>query len=572
MKQLLKYMMKYWYLYLFAGASLILGVVMDVATPLITERIVDDVILGGCRELLTSMLVLLLVLGIGKGIFKYLEEFTGDVIGVSVGRDIRRDLFDHIEKMSVGFFDRFGVGELMSRIGRDVDRVWDAAGYLGLLCVEAIVHTVFVIVCMLRISPVLTLIPLCIMPIVAGIAIHLEKKLDKGYDELSEITAELNTVAEENLAGVRTVKAFSREDYEMEKFRRHNGKYYDRNMTIDRAMANNDTAISFLTKLLLVLSVTVGGILVVWDKITLGQLSAFMGYANNIVWPMEILGWVTNSLAAGLASMKKINRIMEEGSQLPEAENPVKPEKTEGNVRFEHVDFQVQGREILSDVSFDLPAGKTLEVMGMTDSGKTTLVQLLQRLYDVTGGAIFVDGVDIREMDIHALRESQAVISQDVFLFSDTVQDNMAVGRRREMEQLEIVPASRAADADEFIQRLPQKYATVIGERGVGLSGGQKQRISMARAFARKAPILILDDATSALDMETERQVQKNLNQMEGMTKIIIAHRISSARNADEIIVLQEGRIAERGTHESLLALKGQYYETYMAQYGEISA
>ncbi|MCD7806118.1 MAG: ABC transporter ATP-binding protein/permease [Lachnospiraceae bacterium] len=571
MKQLLRYMLKYWYLYLLAGGSLILGVVMDVASPLITERIVDDVIIGGKRELMVWLLILLLGLGIGKGIFKYLEEFIGDVIGVSVGRDIRRDLFDHIEKMSVDFFDQFGVGELMSRIGRDVDRVWDAAGYLGLLCAEAVVHTVFVIVCMLRISPVLTLIPVCIMPAVAWIAVRLEKKLDQGYDELSEITAELNTVAEENLAGVRTVKAFSREEYEMEKFRRHNGQYYDRNMAIDKAMADHDPAISFLTKLLLVFSVTVGGILVVNDKISLGQLSAFMGYANNIVWPMEILGWVTNALAAGLASMKKINKIMSESSQLPAAQNPVKPEKIEGHVCFSHVDFQVQDKQILSDISFDLPAGKTLGVMGMTGSGKTTLVQLLQRLYDVTGGAVFIDGMDIREMDLHTLRGCQALVAQDVFLFSDTVRDNIAIGRRKEMEQLEIIPAGQMADADEFIQRLPQKYETVIGERGVGLSGGQKQRISMARAFVRKAPILILDDATSALDMETERQVQRNLKQMEGMTKIIIAHRISSVRNADEILVLQDGRIAERGTHESLLAQKGRYYETWMAQYGEIS-
>ncbi|MCD7862705.1 MAG: ABC transporter ATP-binding protein/permease [Lachnospiraceae bacterium] len=567
MKQLMKYMMRYWYLYLFAGGSLILGIVMDVLSPLITQRIVDDVILDGQTKLLMPLLILFLILGIGKGIFKYLEEFTGDVIGISVARDIRRDLFDHIEKMSVSFFDKFGVGELMSRIGRDVDRVWDAAGYVGLLCVEAAVHTVFVLVCMLRISPVLTLIPLYIMPIVAVIAFHLEKELDQGYESLSEITASLNTVAEENLAGVRTVRAFSREDYEMEKFRRYNDQYYERNMSIDRAMITHDPSISFLTKLLLVLSVTVGGVLVVREEITLGQLSAFMSYANNIVWPMEILGWVTNSLAAGLASMKKINKIMDESSQLPLAKASVKPENIQGNIRFDHVSFEIEGRKILSDICIDLPAGKTLGIMGMTGSGKTALVQLLQRLYDVTDGTILIDGIDIREMDLRTLRESQALIAQDVFLFSDTVQDNIAVGRRKDMETLEIVPACRAADADSFIERLPEQYRTVIGERGVGLSGGQKQRISMARAFVRKAPILILDDATSALDMETERRVQQNLAQMEGMTKIIIAHRISSVRNADEIIILQDGRIAERGTHARLLEQKGLYYETWKAQY-----
>ena len=569
MKNLAKYMVKYWYLYLFAMVCLVLGILLDVAAPRVIERIIDDVIVGGDQGILMGLLIALFLLGTGRGLFKYLQEFTGDVIGLRISVDIRRKLFAHIESMSMGFFEKNNTGELMARVKEDVERIWEAVGFMGLMCVEAVVHTIIVILCMVRISPLLTLIPLCIMPIVGYIAVRLEKNLDKVYDEISEENARLNTVAQENLTGVRTVKAFSRERHEIEKFRKRNGHYYNLNMSLAKTMAKYSPNISFMTKMLLLLSVSVGGLFVMQERISLGQLGAFIEYANNIVWPMEILGWVTNSMAAAVASNKKINRILAEEPQIVSPPQPKTLAAVRGELEFRHVSLAFDKQKVLEDISFTLPAGKTLGIMGMTGAGKTTIVHLIERFYDVTEGAVLLDGVDVRRLDLKQLRSAAAVVMQDVFLFSDTVGENIRIGSRDWMEPHHMEQAARAADAHGFVSRLPQGYDTVIGEKGVGLSGGQKQRISIARALARRAPILILDDSTSALDMETEHEIQKQLEELRGVTKLIIAHRISAVRHADEILVLQEGRIAERGTHESLLRQKGLYYDTFVAQYEE---
>lgn len=566
MKRIGKYMAKYWYMYLAAIVFLLLGILFDVAVPQVIQHIIDDVLIGGNHSILIWFLIALFILGAGRGIFKYLQEFTGDCIGVKISRDIRRTLFKHIEHMPMSFFAKNNTGELMARIKEDVERIWDAVGFVGLLCAEAIIHTIVVIVCMLRISPILSLIPLCIMPIVGYIAIRLEKSLDKVYDDISEENAVLNTVAQENITGVRTVKAFSRESYEIQKFKKHNRRYYELNMNQARVMAKYNPNISFLTRVLLLLSVCAGGLLVVLSKISLGQLTAFIEYANNIVWPMEILGWVTNAMAAAVASNKKINKILDEVPDIQSPKEPETPEHINGHLTFSHVGYQSGSQDILSDISFDIPAGKTLGIMGMTGSGKSTLVNLTERFSDVTSGVIEIDGIDIRNMDLQQLRNSLAVVMQDVFLFSDTVNENIRIGNRDHLDADAIQNASAMASADEFVSKLPEGYDTVIGERGVGLSGGQKQRLSIARALAKDASILILDDATSALDMETEHELQQKLKDV-NCTKVIIAHRISAVRHADEIIILQDGKIAERGTHESLMQKRGLYYQTYSVQY-----
>ena len=569
MKSLTKYMAKYWYLYLFAMVCLVAAVLMDAAAPQVIGRIIDDVIVGGDDSVLIGLLIMLFVLGCGRGLFKYMQELTSDVVGVRISRDIRRRLFTHIESMSMGFFEKNNTGELMARVKEDVEHIWDAVGYVGLLCIEAVVHTAIVMICMVRISPLLTLIPLCIMPVVGYIAIRLEKGLDKVYDDISEENARLNTVAQESLTGVRTVKAFSREQYEIEKFKKSNGRYYELNMALAKTLAKYDPNISFLTKTLLILSVTAGGFLVVQGQISLGQLGAFMEYANNIVWPMEILGWVVNTLAAAVTSNKKINRILDEKAAITSPENPELLKEVKGELEFSHVSLKLQEQTVLEDVNFHLPAGKTLGIMGMTGSGKTSIVNLIERFHDVTEGEVRLDGVDVRRLDLGQLRASTAVVMQNVFLFSDTVGENIRIGSRSWMERPHMEEAAKAADAHGFVSELPEGYDTIIGEKGVGLSGGQKQRLSIARALAKNAPILILDDSTSALDMETEHEIQQQLKAKNDVTKLIIAHRISAVRYADEILILQEGRIAERGTHESLLRKKGLYYDTYVAQYEE---
>ena len=318
------------------------------------------------------------------------------------------------------------------------------------------------------------------------------------------------------------------------------------------------------------MTILVGGKFVITGEMSLGEMTAFVEYSMNIVWPMEMLGWLTNSFSSAVASNKKIRKIYQETSSIKEAEKPVMLENVKGKICFDHVSFhKADMYEILHDISFTLESGKTLGIMGATGAGKTSIVQLLQRMYDATEGTIFVDDVDVKELSLKQLRTNISYVMQDVFLFSDTINENIKLGKKKTVDFGTVRKASTDAQASGFIERMERKYDTVIGERGVGLSGGQKQRISIARALSKKDPILVLDDSTSALDMETEHLIQETLQELQNTTKIIIAHRISAVRNADEILVLQDGSIAERGTHESLLAKKGLYYETYLAQYGE---
>ncbi len=572
MKKLHSYLLGHWKGYLFAICSMIIAIVLDMIYPQITQKIVDDVIIGGKLELLTKLLTGIVVVGIGRSVFGYCKEFTFDKMSATIGTEMRKDLFAHIQTLSMSYFDNTNTGELMARVKDDIDKIWNALGYVGMLVIEVIIHVSFVLYCMFRLNWKLAFLPLTTMIICGTVAIVMERKLDKIYEEISEENAVLTTVAEENLAGVRTVKAFAREKYEIEKFKSHNKRYYDLNVSQAKTLVRYYPIFQFVGKALPVATTILGGVSVMNGTMSLGALVAFVEYSRNCTWPMEMLGWLTNDVSSAVASYKKIKKIYAQMAEIKDEEQPVTLEHVEGRVEFSHVSFVIEGKEILNDVSFLLPAGKTLGIMGATGSGKTSLIHLLQRFYDVTDGCIRVDDTDIRKLKLKQLRSNISVVLQDVFLFSDTIEENIRMGKRKKLEMEEIRNAAEDARAKSFIEKMEEQYDTVIGERGVGLSGGQKQRISIARALAKHAPILVLDDSTSALDMETEHEIQKTLNELEDTTKLIIAHRISAVRHADEIIYLQDGKIAERGTHEELLEKKGLYYQTYLAQYGSYLA
>lgn len=570
MKKLHTYIGRYMGGYLFAVFSMAAAIVLDMVYPVITKSIVDDVIQKGRVELLTRLLIGIVAVGIGRSIFGYCKEFYFDVLSSKIGTQIRKDLFRHIQTLSMDYFDNTNTGDLMARVKDDVDKIWNALGYVGMLMLEIIIHVTCVLYCMFRLNWKLTLIPFFTMLVCGITAIVMERRLNRIYENISEENAVLTTVAEESLAGVRTVKAFAREKFEIEKFMSHNRRYYELNISQSKVLVRYYPFFQFVGKALPVTMTIIGGVAVMNENMTLGALVAFIEYSRNCTWPMEMLGWLTNDLSSAIASYRKIKKIFAEKATVREEADAVALEKVEGCIQFENVSFSLEGKEILKEITFEVPAGKTVGIMGATGSGKSSLVNLLQRFYDATEGSVKIDGVDVSCLTLQQLRSSISVVLQDVFLFSDTIEENIRMGQRNRLPADEIRKAADNARAREFIEKMDEQYATVIGERGVGLSGGQKQRISIARALAKHSPILVLDDSTSALDMETEHEIQQMLNALKDTTKVIIAHRISAVRHADEIIYLQDGRIAERGTHEELLAGKGLYYDTCMAQYGAL--
>lgn len=568
MKKLSNYIGRYWYGYVFAVASMLIAITLDMLYPKITQSIVDDVIMGGQMELLTKLLAGFVFVGIGRSIFGYCKEFTFDYLSTKIGAEMRKDLFNHIQTLSMRYFDDTNTGELMARVKDDIDKVQNSLGYVGMLLIEVTFHVTFVLYCMFSLNWKMTFLPVAVMAGCAAVAIIMERRLDKIYEDISEENAVLTTVAEENLAGVRTVKAFAREDYEIKKFLSHNERYYNLNITQSKVLVRYYPIFQFVGKALPVATTILGGISVMHGNMSLGALVAYVEYSRNCTWPMEMMGWLTNDLSSAVASYRKIRKIYDVKPEIEDAKDSVTLDSVKGDIDFEHVFFELDGKKILSDISFSVKEGKTLGIMGATGSGKSSIINLLHRFYDANEGCVKLDGVDIRKLSLRQLRRSIAVVLQDVFLFSDTIEENIKMGNRKTMQMDEIRSAAASAQASSFIEKMDEQYNTVIGERGVGLSGGQKQRISIARALSKHSPILVMDDSTSALDMETEHEIQNTLNTLTDTTKIIIAHRISAVCHADEIIYLKDGVIAERGTHEELLAKKGLYYATYQAQYG----
>ncbi len=570
MKRILNYMKKYKMLFIIPTISMFFLIGLDMINPVITGVIIDDVIVAGEVHRLTGLLLLLIFITLGRAVFGYIREYLFDYAGIQVGLDLRRDLFDHIQSLPFEYFDKTNTGEIMSRTTRDVDNVWEVVGFVAGFFLEQIFYVIAATTMMFFINWQLALICTLVFPFLGYLAVKMDRKMGQAYEEISDQDAKLNTKAQENIAGVRLVKSLNREKLEKKKFRRENKKLYQLNVKRNNILGNFHPKIEFLSYFSTILVILVGGIFVINEQMTIGSLVAFNGFVSMLVWPMRFLGWLTNSLSRCNASLKKIFMIMDEVPSIKNPDKPVSPGKRQGSVVLQNVSFQYGEEKILNNIQLQIKPGSTVAIMGATGSGKTSLLNLIPRYYDTCEGQILVDGVDVRDQDLQELRQSISVVMQDTFLFSDTLLENIKFGSE-EATMEEVTEAMKDARVYDFIQEMPEGLETIIGERGVGLSGGQKQRISIARALLKKSPILIFDDATSALDMETEYQIQKALNRRKNITKLIVAHRISAVKDADEIIILRDGSILEKGNHHQLLNQKGYYFNLYKNQLGDVT-
>ncbi len=571
MTRILKYVSKYKSLVIFGTLSMLTVIGVDLFMPYLQQVFVDDGVMAGNDSVIIKVLIGILIITIVKAILGYGKEFLYDVLSVKVHQDIKNDLFNHIQKLEFKYFDDMNTGELMSRIGEDAENIWQTIGFGLRLFIENIIYFVVSTIILFKLNFELAIACFIIMIPIGFIAIKLESKFGKSYEEISDQTAKINTTAQENIAGVRLVKAFSREKYEINKFLKMNRKYYDLNMKQAKIIGDYFPPIEFLTNISLVIMIVLGGFLVMKGDITIGVLVAFSGYIWNLIWPMRMLGELIDLLSRNTASAKKIFEIMDREPEIKSKSESYKSDSIKGDIVFSNVNFKYKDEYVLKNINLDIKAGSTVAIMGTTGSGKSTLINLIGRYYEVTEGSIKIDNVDIRDYNLDFLRKNMAIVPQDTFLFSDSIINNIKFSNDN-ADYEEVRNAASLACALEFIDGLDDGLYTEIGERGMGLSGGQKQRISITRALVRKSKILILDDSTSALDMETEHELLKNLlKRDEKSTTFIIAHRISAVKNADVILYLENGEIKEKGTHEELLKLKGKYFDIYCSQFKDFN-
>jgi ATP-binding cassette, subfamily B, multidrug efflux pump len=567
MKRIFKYVWEYKLLVIVPSIAMMISIGLDMFNPYLQKLITDRVFLGGELNILLPILGGFISITALRAIFGYAKEYLFDVLSAKISIDIKKDVFNHIQKLPFKYFDNMNTGELMSRIGEDVDNVWRSVSFGVRLFIENMIYFITASVILFSLNWKLTLVCLIGMPPIAYLALKFEKKIGASYGKISDQGVLLNTAAQENIAGVRLVKAFAREKHEILKFLKLNNQSFNLSMEQNKIIARYFPPIEFLTNISMVFLVVLGGMFVMNKSMTIGELVAFNGYIWMLVWPMRMLGWLTNLIAQTNASAKKIATIMDVEPEIKDTEDSFRVPNIRGDIEFRNVSFKYREDLILKNINLKVKAGSTVAIMGTTGSGKSSIINLIGRYYDVSEGAVYVDNYDVKEINLQDLRGKMSIVPQDTFLFSASIEENIRFGKE-DATLDEIREACRLACAEEFIEELEQKYDTVIGERGIGLSGGQKQRLSIARALIRNSSILILDDSTSALDMETEYRLLKNLNEKhKKATTFIIAHRISAVKNADQILYVENGYVVESGSHEELLNRKGKYYEVYCEQF-----
>lgn len=539
---------------------------MLLVNPSLTATLVDEVIIAENPEPLLGILAIMLIVKLAREGARYLMIVLLETASQNTVYSLRRTLFAKLQFQDTRFFDRNRTGDLMTRMSADLDWCRHFISYMDYSVVDCVFMFLGTLILFFCVSWKLTLCLAVVTPILMLITKLYSSKVRPLFVAMRERLSEMNTAAQENIAGNRVVRAFAREKYEEESFERRNAAFRDSQLAINKKWLSFYPFIELLANSMTIITVFLGGFFIILGEITPGELTIFTQLSWALSNPMRQLGNLINDTQRFATSATKVMELYYGRPHIADRPDAVDHDDMKGAIAFKNVTFHFDRQEVLHDISFAVKPGQTLAIMGPTGSGKTTIINLLARCYDVSSGSVEVDGCDVKNWKLQQLRRHLGVATQDVFLFSDTVDGNIAFGNQA-LTEAQVHEYARIADADEFISKLSEGYDTLIGERGVGLSGGQKQRIALARALAMEPRILIMDDTTSALDSETERYIQEQLRHLPfPCTKIIIGQRISAVKDADQILILQEGKITERGTHEELLKNHGYYWETYALQ------
>ena len=543
-------------------------ILLGLTEPYLIGRAIDEYISTKQMDGLAPIAITLLVAYIFDNGFQAASAWVMALISQDALRTLRRDLFDHLQKLSIAFFDRHTAGELMSRLTNDIDAINQAVSQNVVSLIASVLSLVGIVIAMLVLNPYLAISALIVIPIMFWFTNFIARYTRKGFRNLQTELGEINSVMEESISGQRVVKAFRRSETAIERFRASNEQVYKAGVYANTYAFMLMPLTGVLGNFFIIVLVSLGGYLAIKGLATVGMIAAFIGYAQGFLRPLRQLANMYNSIQAALAGAERVFEIIDTNAEVDSASDSPLPVPVRGEVHFTDVAFGYSpDTPIIKNMTLQARAGQTIALVGPTGAGKTTIINLLTRFYEINSGSISIDGKDIRDVAKDDLRKKLGIVLQDTFLFADTVMENIRYGRLNATDE-DCIQAAKLADADHFILQLPQGYQTKLSERASNLSAGQRQLLSIARAILANPSILILDEATSSVDTRTEARIQKSLlNLMEGRTSFVIAHRLSTIKDADNVIVINDGEIVEQGTHQQLLEAKGFFHKLYMSQF-----